>query len=229
MTKIIKITSIGDQHVGGLIYTGLSDGTWHKLDIDQAIYEVSDTLADMMIADGRADEWIFWDDLRVPAQNTKLNPTKSEPAFSSWIDGLFAYHFGAANNNDESIHFSAQLPHSYKEGSDLKCHVHWAPDSTNEGNVVWHLEYTVISINGTFTTTPELQVTDAADGTANKHQLTELGTISGTGLGISSMLVGRLTRLGDDENDTFTGNAVFLEIDFHYQLDAMGSRSESVK
>ena len=61
-----------------------------------------------------------WDDLRVPAQNTKLNPVNSEPAFESWIGGLFAYHFDAGNDDDWSVHFVAQMPHKYKEGTDFK-------------------------------------------------------------------------------------------------------------
>ena len=172
-----------------------------------------------------------WEDLRVPAQNTKLNPTKSEPNFEEFTDGLFVYKFDTSNADDESIHFVAQMPHAYKEGSDIRPHLHWAPDNTNTGNVVWQFEYIISNISGTFPSSAvSSEITVAADGTALKHQVDSFATIDGTGLTISHMLICRLTRMsGSDANDTFTGNACFLEFDFHYQKDTMGSRNELSK
>ena len=80
----------------------------------------------VLIDNVRGDS-IVWEDLRVPAQNTRINPTKSEPAFEAWLAGLFAFHFDAANDSTNSLHFAAQLPHAYKEGSDIYPHVHWSP------------------------------------------------------------------------------------------------------
>ena len=173
-----------------------------------------------------------WDDLRVPISSTKLNPLQSEPAFEQLgSSGLYAYAFDTANADDESLHFVAQLPHGYKEGSDIEAHIHWSPDSTDTGNVVWQLEYVISNINGAFAFggVSTLEVTDAADGTQWKHQVTGLGTIPGTGINISAVIIGRLTRLGTDVADTFTGNAFLHEIDFHYQMDTMGSREEYIK
>ena len=173
---------------------------------------------------------VVWDDLRVPAQNTRLNPTKSEPDFESWKDGLLAWHFDAANDSTNSLHFSAQLPHGYKLGTDLDAHIHWSPTTTNTGDVVWKLEYTIVAINGTFAASDTLTAIDAADGTTDKHQLTDLGDIDGSGLTeVSAMLVGRLTRAGTHTSDTYTGDAVLLEIDFHFQMNTIGSFEEASK
>lgn len=170
-----------------------------------------------------------WDDLRVPAQNTKLNPSKAEPNFESFIGGTFVYKFDNNNADDESVHFVAQLPHAWKGETNLRPHLHWAPDTTNTGSVVWSFEYTVVRINGTFPATTTSEVTDPADGTANKHQIIGFDEIDGSDLSLSSMLVCRLTRLGTDGADTYTGNACFLEFDFHYQIDSLGSEDEFVK
>ena len=171
-----------------------------------------------------------WDDLRVPAQNTKLNPLKSEPAFESLIDGVYCYKFDATNADDESVHFVAQMPHSYKEGSDIYPHLHWTPDSTDTGNVYWSFEYTIANIGSTIGSTTTDEVLDAADGTALKHQLVEFSTIDGTGLTISHMIICRLTRRSTSQaTDTFTGNAGFLEFDFHFEKDTAGSREEFTK
>jgi len=163
-----------------------------------------------------------WDDLRVPMQNTKINPTKSEPAFESFIGGTFTYAFAADNADDESLLFAAQLPHSYKIGTNLRPHIHWSPSTTNTGNAVFELEYTSASIGGTLGATTSITATDAADGTAFKHQLIGFDEIDGSNLGLSSMIICRLTRLGTDSADTFTGKAFVLEFDFHFEIDTPG-------
>lgn len=172
-----------------------------------------------------------WEDLRVPAQNTKLNPSKSEPAFEEFVDGLYVYKFDTSNADDESVHFVAQMSHSYKEGSDIYPHIHWSPDSTNGGNVVWQFEYVIANLDGTFAgTAVSDEITVPADGTALKHQLDSFTTISGTGLTISHIFICRLTRMStSDAADTFTGNACFLEFDFHYEKDTVGSKTKSAK
>ena len=183
---------------------------------------------DKAIAGAKA---LFWDDLRTPMQNTRLNPTKSEPAFEEFTDGLFVYKFDTNNADDESLHFVAQMPHTYKEGTGFCPHIHWAPDNTNTGDVVWEFEYIIANIDGTF---PTLAVNDrlvvAADGIALKHQRDDFATIDGTGLTISHMIICRLTRMSaSDAADTFTGNACALEFDFHFQKDSLGSRTEDAK
>ena len=111
----------------------------------------------------------------------------------------------------------------------MKPHVHWAPSTTHTGNVVWELEYSAAAINGTLPSSTTIEITDAADGTALKHQISSLPDVAGTGLTISSMIVCRLTRKGDDAADTFTGVAYALEFDFHFEIDTIGSSTELAK
>jgi len=185
--------------------------------------------ADSMVTNAIYYADTYWDDLRVPFTNTRVTPTKSEPEFEDTGDGLYTYAFEDDNDSTESLHFVAQLPHSYKIGTDLECHVHWSPSTTNTGNVVWKMFYKAISIDGTFPAVGSFRVIDAADGTAMKHQVTELGDIDGSGLGISSIIIGNLTVLGDADEETFTGVVYGWEFDFHYEIDAPGSLEEYVK
>jgi len=145
----------------------------------------------------------FWDDLRVPAQNTRINPVKAEPAFEEFTDGLYTYKFNTTNADDESIHFATQMPHSYKEGSDFRAHVHWSPDTDDDGNVVWQLEYIIANIDGTFPAgVTSIKQAFVAEGIIFKHQVAYFdGNIAGTGLTISHMLICRLTRLTSDVAD----------------------------
>ena len=171
----------------------------------------------------------YWDDLRVPLTNTKLNPLQSEPEFEDTGDGIFAFAFDTGNDSVESLHFIAQLPHSYKEGTDIDCHIHWSPSTTNTDDVVWKFFYKVADIGDAFPAIDSFRVVVAASGTALDHQLTDLGDIDGTGLGISAVIIGNVTRLGDATDDDFTGVAYGWELDFHYQIDAPGSEEELIK
>jgi hypothetical protein len=175
----------------------------------------------------------YWEDLRVAAAATKINPLTSKPDFASWIDGLLAFLFDP--DDVESVHFAVQIPHSYKLGTDLKPHIHWSPTTANTGNVVWGLECTLANFGDVFPSTSKIYVADPGDGVANKHQIAVLPTIDGSGIdSTSSMLACRIFRDADGSEgsgltDSYTADAVFHEFDFHVQLDSPGSIGEFLK
>ncbi|MFC1878993.1 hypothetical protein ACFLZW_03685 [Chloroflexota bacterium] len=72
-------------------------------------------------------------------------------------------------------------------------------------------------------------MTDAADGTAYKHQIASFAAISGTGKTLSSVLLCRIYRKAGDGSDNYDADAALLEFDIHYEVDAFGSDSEFVK
>ena len=174
-----------------------------------------------------ANYFLRWDDIRVSPVSTKLGGT-SDPDFIKFKDngagsqGVFTYHFSPIL--EEEAYFEVQLPHSYKAGSDLKPHVHWAPVDANAGTVIWGLEYTIQSPNGTFGNTTILEVADNADGVAYKHQLHSLGTISGAGITESAVIFGRIYRKAG--SDTYASDAALVSTDIHFQMDKMGSVDE---
>lgn len=173
-----------------------------------------------------------WDDLRVPASSARVQGATGVPDFAKLADdgagsnGVYTFFFD--DSTDEQVFFSVQIPHKYKEGTDLKPHVHWAPQTTSTGTVTWKLEYTIADFNGTFGNTSTITMQDPGDGTINKHQKTASGTIDGSGCGISCMLICRLYRDVSDGDD-FVGDAALLEVDFHFEIDTIGSRQESTK
>jgi hypothetical protein len=176
------------------------------------------------IKDGTIDD-TMWDDVRVAAQATR--PGSSSPTWSAFVGAAHTWLFANAQSN--YVEFNAQIPHTYKEGTDIYPHVHWGPSNTSAGNVVWRLDYTWADIGGSFPNTTAITVTDAADLTTRKHQVAEFSAIDGTGKGISSMLICKLTRLGSDEGDTYTSGAWFYEFDFHIEMNSLGSDEEYVK
>ena len=206
------------------------------MDIAQGRLKVCGT--DRILCDGSASFTTItftprWDDVRIDATTAKIGGVRV-PDFAKFRNdglgsvGVYAYMFDGTNADE--LFFSVQLPHSYDEGTDLKPHVHWSPMTAGSGNVVWGLECSTAPLNGTFPATSFSTVTTGAGGTQYKHQVASLSPdISGSGLGISSVLLCRLYRNGPSGSDTFAGDAALLEIDFHYQMDSIGSANETSK
>jgi hypothetical protein len=173
-------------------------------------------------------ETTVWDDLRVPAQSTRINPATSKPDFEIFLGGTRTFYFDPSTA--ETVHFAVQLPHAYKLGTDLHPHLHWAPLNTNTGNVLWRLEYTIAMFDEVFIPTQTLDVLAAASGVAYAHQKSSFAPISGSAITkVSTMLICSLSRIGGDSSDTYASDAALLEIDFHYQIDTLGSRRPTEK
>lgn len=179
-----------------------------------------------------------WDDMRVtPGGFDRAG--SADPALVSYQPGgsgiaTFLYEF----QKDDIAYFTVQLPHSYKTGTDIKAHIHWTPgangDEEDGAKVGWKIDYSWASINGNFGAMATLDLSDACDGVDHKHQMTPDVTITGTGKGISSMLICNIKRTDTGTDDTWVGTAsgqlpLLLEIDFHYQIDTVGSRESSSK
>ena len=170
-----------------------------------------------------------WDDFRVPGHSTKTGSSAPNLVAFGPSGNLFCLAFNGAATL-EQVYFAMQLPHHYKEGSDIRPHVHWTPTTNDAGNVKWQFEYfwanAATDVFGAPTT---LSVVDAASGAAWTHQKSFFPVISGTGKKISSMLMCRLFRDPSDAADTYAHEAAFLEFDFHYQVDSTGSQQIAVK
>lgn len=175
------------------------------------------------------DQWnklwggpVAWDDLRFPA--TVINPQggASDPDRNT-NTGLLLFDSGVT----ELVFLAAQLPHQYKEGSDLSPHVHWMKTTSATGSVYWQLEYKWVRIgevmDASWTTIASYTPTVSDSDTANKHAITPFSSISGTNTQISDMLIMKLSRIGGDTNDTYGDDAELLEFDIHYEIDHYGS------
>lgn len=119
-----------------------------------------------------------------------------------------------------------QLSHKYKNGSDLECHLHWSPSSTNTGDVNFSLEYSIKPLGATYTLPyTKISAKQAGSGTAMKSQIFSFPDINGSGLGASSVLVGKLMRESASTTDTFTGDAYVTYFDCHYEQDKLGTNN----
>jgi hypothetical protein len=174
-----------------------------------------------------------WDDLRISGASSRLGATA--PSLSAFLGagGIKALTFDSGQHDE--VHFEVQLPHNWKEGSNIYPHVHWTPTTADAGNVVWQLDYTWASHSGTFGAAATMaSAATAAGGTAWVHKMTDLleggkNYIAGTGQGISSMLVCRLHRDAGKGADTLAAAVAFLEFDVHFEIDTLGSRTPTAK
>jgi hypothetical protein len=189
-----------------------------------------------------------WDDMRVPLLRG-ITGASNPPAFTQFKDngaasvGVYAWAFAdeAVAGNEDQMWFVTQLPHTYKEGTDIKAHIHWSPAVSGAAGefVKWGLEYTWQNVDGTFGNTTIIYsdatsaatATTSGDGTltADKHYVTSIGTITGTSMNLSSMLVCRIFRNSSDASDDLAQAAFAFEVDFHHEVNTLGSRQEFIK
>lgn len=175
---------------------------------------------------------VFWDDLRIAGLALTLGA--QAPGLEVFRDGLKLYAFAAAGPVEE-VHFTVQLPHSYKEGTDLIPHVHWGHKIAAPGDnlgVSWKMEYAWVNQSGVLGASTTIEAAEewtTSPPVQYKSIYTAFPSISGVGKTISSQLVCRLYRDNADDQDDFVEDVMLVEVDFHYQMDSPGSKRELVK
>ena len=172
-----------------------------------------------------------WEDLRVPISAVRIGAA-FPPDWENITDGLYVLAFDNGAN-DEQVYFTVQIPHNYKIGGAIEAHVHWGPSDTGAGDVIWGLEYSIANIGDVFPASTTIDVTIATTETANDHIYTDIGDIDVSGItevtDISTMLICRLFRESSSASDTYASDAYLYEIDFHYEIDSLGSQDETSK
>ena len=193
------------------------------------------TVTDELLAETLFLSNTTWEDLRFPANalNSGVANAPEAVLVKSGDDYGQLYILEFNKSTEEEVYVWVQLPHSWKEGSALRPHVHWINHNDTTGNVRWGLEYSVASINGYFPKTPTiiyaLDACEANVGGEIMHQLISFPEIDMAGKTLSCMLMCRLFRDADNELDTADDDVGLLEFDIHYEVDSFGSREETVK
>jgi hypothetical protein len=166
-----------------------------------------------------------WEDLRFPAQAINPPGAASDPTVDT-DDACLVFSKSAQN----IIAGVAQLPHSWKLGTPIEVHIHWQIPTDANGNVVWRFEYACADLLGTFPASyTSTDVTVAVDEYGvRQHIISELVWLT-PGTNISAMIKWKLSRMGAATGDTYDDTVKLLELDFHYQIDSVGSGREREK
>ena len=176
---------------------------------------------------GPAQTGVCWDDLRFPVSAVNPPGQESDPDIDTSL-GTFLF---AVN---EIVFVHVQLPHAWKDGSDIKPHVHWYKTTSATGDVNWQLDYRWAPISEVFdaswtTVNVESTVGGTPDtDTANKHLISTFGAVSTSGKELSDMLIIKLSRVAATGTE-YGADAGLLEFDIHYQSDGRGSAQEFIK
>ncbi len=170
----------------------------------------------------------YWDDLRFPVQGVNPPGAASDPSVNT-TTGMLEFAKAATN----IIAGVAQMPHRWRQGTNLHPHIHWTGHAAPGGStdVVWKLEWAVVEIGDTWDGTTyagSSQITKAV--TEDEHLLSEFAEIDMSAVdSVSCHVFWKLSRLGGDGSDDYDDVATLFELDFHYEIDAPGSRLEYTK
>jgi len=173
-----------------------------------------------------------WDDLRVTLDKGK------DGAKLSWMPGESSggeiWYF--QKDRLDNMSFAVQLPHSYKEGTKIYPHVHWTPEDTKAGDVEWKLYYTWANYQDNFDSATLTSAIATGPFTSGDHLITDLTGGSGIdpstegGGDISSILICRIQRDAKNAvNNTYDGDVGLLFLDFHFEMNTIGSRQQYIK
>ena len=162
-----------------------------------------------------------------------LGQGAAAPSLRTFKGGILRYAYNFQTANDVS-YFEVQIPHKVKLGSAIEAHLHYAPE-VNGGvgdTAVFDLETAWANLNGAFAS-DTIQIKIPMSGkVAMRNYLVNLGYLSGSTAGISDIIACRLVRRQDLDSDTYDGANCFVfifTVDFHYEVDAMGSNGETSK
>lgn len=257
LDSIQDITTVPNRTVGLMVYnTGVGDlkikgvyfwnGTiWEKELTAGASSTNYVTIADdgTVTLNGGATTFT---DLTVPVYAAR-NSTNTTPTLALFAaPNFFTFRFDQANGDSiKEVFFNVQLPHDYKEGSTLYPHIHWSSiTALGATRPVWKLEYQWVNLNENYSESVSglltgYRIVQTGGGVESatlatltdirRSYITPLGSITGTGKKISSMLLLRLTRQTANINDQFDGGAFLMSFDIHYEIDSFGSKDEYVK
>lgn len=179
-----------------------------------------------LVANGDAtvfdDIFIGFSGARVPAAN--------QPSWTTFVGNLNQYTFDV---NDYLELSATEIEHSYKEGSDIEIHIHWATNGTDvsDRTVKWEVEYSIANmITGAFSSSTVVSVEDTIPaGTADRtHFYTNISEITGTGFKIGANFIARVRRIASSGTEP-SSDPFGLMLGLHVEKDTIGSRQESSK
>ena len=168
-------------------------------------------------------------DLYTPIISAKLAGV-NDPDFTDF-NGIGTYAYEFQNNvvaTEDEVFLTFQMPHSYKLNSQFKPHIHWSPDSSNTGNSRFQLNCSKADINSQFT---QITFRFDANSTTNKfgtHQISD-SNITTSCTNISCIMQCRLWRNSSATEDDYASGTYLHAIDFHIEMDTLGSDAEYVK
>lgn len=209
---------------------------WLKYPALQAYTIKSGAMADGNFAEFETDGTLklsgdatAWDDQQIIIGGIKFAGA-SDPTWTAYKGGR-VLAFNKAQDN--IVYFTAQLTHKYKIDSNISFHIHTVHAAGGVGNSRWNFTHSWADMMADFPGESTQSETFTSPNDADKHELHEFDDIetnSGAGQKVSSVILCSLQREGTDAvNDTYDDDIYLVAMDFHIEMDTIGSRAEAVK
>jgi len=167
---------------------------------------------------------VRWDDLKFPFVKSVQGNTDT-PDFDYDDLGLLF----PQNDTGEIAYAIAQFPHAWKQGSEIRPHIHYIQDESE--TPVYKMDYRVYNNGSTVPAAFTTISTADGDGPVFTWTSGELLQIQGfpaidmTGYNLSCIMDIKVYR----DDNVVTGDVLTKEFDIHYQSDGDGSRQEYTK
>ena len=170
-----------------------------------------------------------WDDLVGDIMAKKLYAVTGTIDYD-WDENAMKFQKGGdITDKADRVQFNLQKMHKIKVDSELRMHIHYEQDSTNE--YVFTLKYRVQG-NGAAKTTTWTTITTTCNATNHVfsytsgtiNQIVKFPVIDWSEVSISSTVQFMLSR-----TDSITGDVYVTFIDGHTEIDSDGSNQEYVK
>jgi hypothetical protein len=155
----------------------------------------------------------------------------NRPALATFVGNILQYVFEV---DDYAEIEAIELPHCWKEGSEIEIHIHWATGGLNDGTprkVKWEIEYAYAGMSGgafTSTTTDSAEGTIAANEAAGTLHYTTIDTFTPTGYTIGTQMVMRVKRIAGTGTEP-AADPFALAVGVHIEQDTIGSRERGSK
>lgn len=165
---------------------------------------------------------VIWKDLNA----TQLFDGEGWPALppmKTLINGIMVPAFSP--DAEESIAIIFKIGHDIAKDNFMYPHIAWSPLTVDTGNVRWGIEYSMASREtGAFVASTLIYTQQVATGLVGQHQFIEFPD----GNKIASpppdtMIIGRVFRDSDHEEDTYTGSVGLNSVTLHYPSTYQGT------
>lgn len=128
--------------------------------------------------------------------------------------------------NEDYFFISLQLPHNYKQGSNIYCHLHAYEKTRSAVNYTLELNYSWYNINALSGNYAKITKNFTVNTPEKNNTVLDFGVINGSGKDISSTFKAKITRKAGDQS---TQNLYVDFFDCHYEIDGLGSKEEYIK
>lgn len=173
-----------------------------------------------------------YEDLRIDGLTARSGVVTPTDTVGFRGDNNFQVRHFVHTQADE-VQFTVQMPHSWKEGTAIYPHVHFAPTAAGAASnaAQFILSYFVANVDVQFPTpasTYTMTKTWSGDKSWYHYIAGNAAPITMSGITLSSIIKCRLYR-DNTVGDNFGAALSFLYFDIHYEADGFGSAQEYIK